>query len=185
MTVRVIGLDLSVRSSGIALPDGNTRTIAPRTTSHDPARRLHEIVTRLDCHLKAYRPDLAVIEGYNLGAIPGKLSLVRLGELGGAVRVRLFELDIPFAEIPPSVVKQYATGSGAAKKPQMVAAAKACGINVSNDDEADAWWLHAMGRARYSEMWDPPYLGGDLFDLRAGILNRIRWPFPNDDGGSR
>lgn len=162
--VLAIGLDLSTTASGVARVWGETRTIKPKAGgAKDPARRLQEIVYRLDAWLRCDRPDVAVIEGYSMGGARG-LAAFRLGELGGAVRVRLFELDIPFVEVPPTSLKHFATGNGRADKAAMVEAAKYRGAEVANDNEADAWHLRRVALAFYA--------GGELSDA----LRRLPWP---------
>jgi Holliday junction resolvasome RuvABC endonuclease subunit len=175
---RAVGLDLSCSRSGVALPDNTTRSIVPRAGSSDPARRLNEIVWRLDAYLQVERAtgvDLAVIEGYNLGPVVGRLAAVRLGEVGGAVRTRLFELGIPFIEIPPKQVKLWATGNGNASKDMMVEAAQADGAIVANHDEADAYWCHDIGRCRDGD-WRPLSAPDPLREVRSKIRRSLKWP---------
>lgn len=142
----VIGLDLSLTCSGVALTDGSTRSIRPHCGPDHPARRLNEIIGRLDGCLRHGHPTIAIIEGYNPGGHQG-FTACRLGELGGAVRLRLFELGIAYFEVAPAQLKKYATGNGGASKDEMVAAAEAAGGRPANHDEADAWWLRHMGVA--------------------------------------
>lgn len=56
-------------------------------------------------------------------------------------------LDIPFFDAEASAIKKFATGSGLAKKQQMIAAAEARGWGVTNEHEADAAHLLAWGLA--------------------------------------
>ena len=167
----IAGLDLSTKRIGYADPSGATHSISTQAGPKEPARRLHGLVWGLERLLRAVdqEPRLVVVEGYGLGS-PGRLSLVRLGELGGAVRLRLFELDIPYVEISPSSLKKYATGSGAAKKPAMIAAAAELGAPGLNDDEADAFLLRHLGRDAYG-------LDGSVeLDYRAAVIASIPWP---------
>jgi crossover junction endodeoxyribonuclease RuvC len=148
--VLAMGLDLSTVATGVARVWGETRTIKPKATSKEPARRLQEIVYRLDAWLAMDKPDVAVIEGYSPGGPGGPWTMLRLGELGGAIRVRLFEHDIPFVEVAPSSLKHFATGNGKASKADMVEAAQYRGAGVANDNEADAWHLRRVALAFYS-----------------------------------
>lgn len=167
----IAGIDLSTKRIGYAGPDGTVRSISAHAGPDDPARRLHELARTLERSLRVFppRPRLIVVEGYSL-ASPGRLSLVRLGELGGVVRLRLFELEIPYVEIPPSSLKRYATGNGSAKKDAMVAAALELGSPAGlNDDEADAWLLRHLGRAAYGLEPLPA-------DHHLEIVSSITWP---------
>lgn len=146
--MRIAGLDLSTSRIGYAAPDGDLFSISATAGASDPARRLHELLRELERLLRLFppRPDLVAVEGYSL-ASPGRLALVRLGEIGGVVRLRLFELDVPYVEIPPSSLKRFATGHGNADKYRMQARAIELGARGSvNDDEADAFHLRRMAR---------------------------------------
>lgn len=52
---------------------------------------------------------------------------------------------IPYIGVEVKTLKSYATGNGNAKKPEMIAAAKALGFDPSNDNEADALHLLRYG----------------------------------------
>lgn len=144
---RIAGLDLSTKRIGYANPDGSVFSVTANAGAEDPARRLHELVERLERLIRVFPPlpDLVVVEGYSL-ASPGRLALVRLGEVGGVVRSRLFEIGVPYVEVPPSSLKRHATGDGNADKAKMLDRALELGARVTNHDEADAWLLRRMGR---------------------------------------
>lgn len=168
--MRIAGLDLSTARIGYASPEGTLHSVTARAKADDVARRLYELLTALDRLLRLYPPlpDLVAVEGYSL-ASPGRLALVRLGEVGGAVRLRLFELDCPVCEIPPSSVKRHAVGNGNAPKERMVARAIELGARGNvNDDEADAFHLRRM--ARQAHGLDP----AELDHERDAIAN-LTW----------
>ena len=50
---------------------------------------------------------------------------------------------VPYAGVPVGTIKKHATGKGNADKAAMIAAAKACGFNPADDNEADALALLA------------------------------------------
>lgn len=172
--VRIFGLDLSTKRVGFADADGRVFSISGHAGADDPYRRLHELSREIE---RAFRlrppfPDLVAIEEYALGA-PGRISLVRLGEIGGIVRTRLFELDVPFVLVGPSKLKRFATGNGNASKEQMINAAVHGGCIgpggiAPNDDEADAWHLRRMARAAHG-------LEGALLDHERDSLAGVSW----------
>lgn len=146
--MRIAGLDLSTARIGYAAPEGGLHSVTARAGADDVARRLYELLTGLERLLRLYPPlpDLVAVEGYSL-ASPGRISLIRLGELGGAVRLRLFELGVPYVEVPPSSLKRHATGAGNADKYRMTSRAIELGARGSvNHDEADAFLLRRMAR---------------------------------------
>lgn len=172
MSTRIIGLDLSLVSSGVALPDGTTTTIRPRHV--DPrGRRLNDLGSQLWPHLDHHRPHVAIIEGYALHA-PGMLGALRRAEWVGCVLRDLRRLRVPVVEVDNAKLKSYGTGHGGADKDRMVAAAIAAGATPANDDEADAYLLRAFGLLVVD--------GIDLFNQPEDVPRRLRladtlwWP---------
>ncbi len=153
MIPNVIGLDLSLTASGVADEFG---TSAVRVRSSGP-QRLHDLreALMLACHRDTYcmaltcdregHPDLVVIEGYSLGTARQSSHAHGLGELGGVVRLALWEAGVAYVDVPPACLKKYATGVGNARKEAVLIAAVKRGAEVRDNNEADAWWLRAMG----------------------------------------
>lgn len=172
--MRVVGLDLSTKRIGFATAEGDLISISGHAGAEDPYRRLSQLRREL-AYAFAVRPPgpaLVVVEDYALGA-PGRLSLVRLGEIGGIVRTWLFEQDWPIALVSPSTVKRFATGNGNATKQDMIARAVALGARLSrfdNDDEADAFHLRRMGLASAG------LLDGKLNDHELDSVAVVKWP---------
>lgn len=165
----VVGLDLSLASTGVARVDGKTTTIKPNAGPLEPARRLFEIVTAVDYQLTGTGdpiPTLAVLEAHHYAAGRGATA-GKLAELAGAVKLRLFELDVVTVTIPAATLKKWATGNGGASKDEMLIAAEERGGKPANDDEADAYLLRAIGQA---------YGAGTWFDRQGSdeIETRIR-----------
>lgn len=157
------GVDPSTKRIGLARPDGTTTSISARAGARDPWRRLHELASAVERELRLYPgARLLVIEGPAL-AVPGRLALVRIGEVRAACGLAAFRQLLDVVEISPSSLKLFATGSGGADKDAMVAAAVAAGAAPRNDDEADAWHLHRAGELA---------LAGTIPDT----LKEISWP---------
>lgn len=179
---RIVGLDLSLTSSGIALPDGTTTTLRPDTALPDV--RLNQLYGRLHRLLEPHRPQLALIEGYALHA-PGALGLTRLAEWGGVARLVLRRMRCPYVVVPPTSLKLWACGHGHANKDRMIDAAKAAGATPANDDEADAYLLRAIGLLTVDDI--------DLFQdpreriRRLALADDLAWPdlrdLPSSDVG--
>lgn len=144
--MNVVGLDLSLTSTGIAYADGTTCSI---TSKQRGAARLADLRNRIVAEV-VYdgAPNLVAVEGYSYGSVNGG---ERIGELGGVIRVALFDHGIPYVEVSPNSVKLYAAGVGNADKDKVLSAAVLrAGFEMSND-EADAWWLRAMTLDFYGE----------------------------------
>lgn len=96
-----------------------------------------------------------------------------IGELGGVIRVALFERGIKYVEIPPTCRAKFATGKGNAGKSEVVSSVSArTGIVWSGkgaDDMCDAWILEEalrfkLGIARFE--WPKLHVDG---------LDKVDW----------
>lgn len=148
MSFKVSGLDLSMTGTGVAWVrgDGNlcTTMISPKGTGDNRLVLIRSLV--LDY---VQGSELVLIEGY----LNRSMSAGITGMVHGAVRSGLIAAGIPYATIPPASLKKYATGRGGASKTDMALAAfKRGGVEFTNDNECDAWWLWqaAMDNAGFS-----------------------------------
>lgn len=181
--MRIIGLDLSLTSTGVANENGQ-RTLKAQTTGmkrlvklrDEALRSAHMPTQRFDqfgcfkgfCHDHV---DLVVIEGYSMGTARQSSHAHGLGELGGVVRLALFEAGIPYVDIAPASLKKYATGKGNASKDLVYGEAiRRLGYTGQSNDEADAMWLRAMALDAYGE----PIVKMPAANRTA--LDAIRWP---------
>lgn len=155
--MRVVGVDLSLTATGYADERGSG---VIRVKVRGP-ERLAEIRDELMRRIGRFTPalpdepedggwapggrPLVVLEGYSY-ASKGR-SVVDIGELGGVIRLLLWEEAIPYIEVPPAVLKKFATGRGNAGKPEMLdAAIRHWAYEDSPDDNAvDAYLLRLMG----------------------------------------
>lgn len=157
--MKVLALDLSLTSTGVAYPLGSVgRWIPPSGVVG--MERLQWLRCRLAESWVECGVDLVVIEGYSFGmARPTKgqgggqpSHAHALGELGGVIRFTLWNNAVPYVDVAPASLKKYATGKGNAKKESvLVEAVKRLGYDGSSTDEADALWLRAMALDAYGE----------------------------------
>lgn len=158
--LRVVGLDLSLTSSGIS--DGQSAHVIQTGPDELLEARLDRLVRGVvsfvlsptqwtDTQPQGTLADLVVIEGASYGSKGSgveQLSALRL-----MVRHRLWRMAVPFALVAPPTLKLYTTGNGKATKPQMVAAVDerhmtgfaSVKVKDGRDDLADAFALAAMG----------------------------------------
>ncbi|EST24497.1 hypothetical protein [Streptomyces roseochromogenus] len=163
---RVVGLDLSMTATGVALWDGTTVTVKLKGTGDQRLIGLRDAL--------AYMVDgseLAVIED-----MPARLqanAAKAVGFVHGTVRTLLLDLRVPYAAVSPATLKAYATGKGNADKTAMaIAALKRAGLEFGDDNECDAWWLRMAGL---------DWLGRPEFSLPAAQRDRLikaTWPVP-------
>lgn len=142
----VVGLDLSLTSTGYASGE-DQRNITTKNTG--PAR-LHDISTAIAEILVELDDPVVMVEGYSFGSRNSQAHAI--GELGGVVRLTLWNLRIPYVEIPPTCRAKFATGKGNAAKTEVMSAISArTGIVWSGkgaDDRCDAWILEECGRVK-------------------------------------
>ncbi|TLQ48121.1 crossover junction endodeoxyribonuclease RuvC [Streptomyces marianii] len=140
----VVGLDLSLTSTGVA-GEGWTDRIRTKLRGDE---RLRHLVGAVAPFVKA--ADLVVMEGpsYGHAALAGHEDLAGLRVL---VRQFCYRQSIPYAVIPPSTLKLYATGYGKASKGEVRSAvADLYGVyteGAARYDEADAYVAMAAGMA--------------------------------------
>ena len=171
--LRVMGLDLSLRSTGVALPDGTTYRI--KTRDKDGDRRLVHIRSDIRDDLAEHRPHLVVIEDLPVHAKASGIT----GMVHGVVRCELADAEVPYAYVVPATLKKFATDNGNATKVDMadaaylVAGAEFPGdLNAKGEggDMCDAWWLRVAGH---------DWLGLPLFDMpqaQRDRLSKAKWP---------
>lgn len=171
--MKVAAADLSIAKSGLARVDGTLATIKPTSKGYARLRPLAGAILSELLHA-----DLVILEGYDPHP-RGALALIRAAELGGMVRAGLEELAVAWLDVPPSVLKKYATGKGNAPKDAVTLAAIAAGATLSSssaDDEADAYWLRRVGIELLETAGGHPPRDAlaDFATKHAGTLDRVR-----------
>jgi len=159
---RVLGLDLSLTATGYAYNDEVGGVFKSKATGMRRLAETREMVLDL-----AHEADVVVLEGYGFSS----QKAVVQGELGGVIRLALYDRRIPYAEVAPATLKKFTTGKGNADKDAMIAAAiRRFGFEGISNNFADAWLLRAMGLAYYAPTADaiPGY------QLEA--LDKVTWP---------
>ena len=158
-----MALTPSLTGTGIAGTDGTLRTIRPGKLRGVP--RLVHIRDAVALEVVGFA--MVVIEGYSYGS-KGR-ALFDIGELGGVLRVLFYELGLVVVEVPPSNLKQFATGKGNAGKEEVMAAAiRQLGYAGHDNNQSDALWLREMALAQYD--------GRALTKVQKAALAKVEWP---------
>ena len=172
--MKVIGLDLSLSSTGVACSLGWTQRIriGPRAAiggrpEEQTFARLREIRDKVLFHVGF--ADLVVVEGLAVASTTGQ-HLTRAG-LWHLVMEKV-DREFAWAQVPPATLKKYATGKGNAGKDEVLAAVikRFPDVEVRGNDEADALVLAAMGA---------DHLGKPMVDMPAvnrSSLEKVAWP---------
>lgn len=143
--MEIIGLDLSLTSTGLALADGSTQAIRVKSSGME---RLDALERRILEALDGLKDPVVIVEGYSFNSKNSHAHA--LGELGGVVRLAFWRRGIAWIDVPPTNRARFATGKGNANKAAVVSAVSArTGITWSNDDELDAWVLQEMALAKF------------------------------------
>lgn len=169
--LRVLGLDLSLTSTGVALPNGTTATIKTEAVEALEVR-LDIIVTGIIHALNGLLPDLVVVEDLPRNARGAGST----GPVHGAVRYWFHERGTPIATPTAASIKKYATGVGNCGKTMMALAAQSrAGIDFGDHgDECDAWWLRAAALDAYGH----PVV--DVPKAQRAALDKVDWPILDD-----
>lgn len=169
---RVIGVDLSLQSTGIGVIDNHVGYAHRLTTG---TMRGHPRLEYLAVNVVRWckDADLVVIEGAAFGKNQGAFNL---GGLWWVVTHRMWQAGIRYAVVPPTCLKKYATGRGtgpeASKDRVLAAVVKRYGnVDIDGNDKADAFVLAAMGAH---------WLGHPIVSVpeaNAAVLTTIKgWP---------
>lgn len=162
--MNVLALDLSLTATGIAHCDGTVDTWRTTATGHERLAILRDRITAL---LWA-DIDVVAIEGYAYGRVN---KMADIGEWGGVARLALRDAGQTYVVIPPSNLKQYATGKGNASKAEvLVAAVTRLGYQGHDDNQADALWLRQMTLDAYG------HAGLAMPQTHRGALDKLTWP---------
>ena len=140
----IIGLDLSLTATGVATPDV-LEIIATHPTGQptDVIDRCATIAARIHPHIE--HADLIIIEDLP----PARANaLKKLGKLHGVIEWHLAHVwGSNYRYLPPSTIKKLATGRGNAPKLEVIIAARErLGLDVTDDNLADAAWLRVAGQ---------------------------------------
>lgn len=165
MTPVIVGLDLSLRATGIDYGTGGPKVIHTKCSGVPRLAWYREQILEV---IALTIPDLAVIEDYAFSRAAAHAH--QLGELGGVIRLALWDRDITTVEIVPSSLKKWLTGKGNAGKDDMVAVAARLGCPANNNNAVDAWALRQMALYEYG-CGEVPATG-----YRDEAVAKITWP---------
>ena len=174
-----IGIDPSLTATGWATHEGRSglitselRGIARVADLRQRFNRvIQETISRLPIigrgEITCARPerDFYAIEGYSFAS---QYSAHQLGELGGVIRLYLFERRRPYVDIPPPTLKKFATGSGRAKKDELrLAVWRRWQKEFKTEHEVDAFILAKIAEAVFG---DP----GPLTQFQSEVVRRCK-----------
>lgn len=150
----ILGLDISLSATGWALVEPSGHLLAMGTIKSKPDAdrfaRFDRILQTLK-HVVSFKLlQLVVIEGYSFNSF-GKVF--DIAELSGIIKYELWKNKIHFIEVPPNTLKKFVTGKGNSDKNIMMQKAyKQWGIEFTDDNVCDAFYLAKYGHANFEEL---------------------------------
>jgi crossover junction endodeoxyribonuclease RuvC len=149
--MRVIGIDQSYSGFAFCVDGDSKKKSYPLSKFYHEIDRLYVMRREFRAWLKEQvaqdkrNIDLIVMEGYSNAS---KFGREAMGELGGMVKLEIYEQwDVPLI-VPPTSLKKFVTGKGNAKKNEMLLGVyKQWGVEFSDDNQADAYALEQFGIA--------------------------------------
>lgn len=176
----VVGIDLSLTSTGIAVLNGEHHTLYRVRSSGKKDDTLAQRRARLDSIAGqvvnvavSHAPDLVVIEGPSMNSQHGHPH-----DRSGLWWLVVFSLQgrgLSVMEVPPNNRIKYATGKGAgpdASKDAVLTAVvrRYSDIEVKGNDQADALLLAAIGRRMLGDPIEPSVPSANLAALTKLVL---------------
>ena len=147
-----IGIDQSLNHTGVALVDSLGNAIACHAIIVKKLRgaeRLAHVQKELADFLGCYSKVIAgAIEGPSLGS---KHREFDLGEISGVLKADFFTRGIDLIVVPPTTLKKFVTGKGAASKGQMLYSVNhKYALSLTDDNLADAFGLARFSLFHYA-----------------------------------
>lgn len=159
----IIGLDVSLTSTGMATWDSESNVFTRPDQFPSSMERYDYILNMIMLEISSVwndvgDPPCVMIEGY---AFAKRSSHAHAqGELGGIIRRELWMKEIPYVEVPPNNLKQFATGKGNASKADVISAVTLKTgrewIGKGAEDRVDAWVLRQMAKTNLIPEYDWP-----------------------------
>ena len=153
-----LGIDPSLNSTGLALLTDECLTTWTWQTKLMGIERLYELDQLINELLVDARPKIVFLEDY---AFSKGNQAHQAGEWGGCIRLALHRHNVQRRLPAPTQVKKFACSGAAQKSEIMLNLFKRWGLDVPQEDEADATVMALM--ALYSSMRP----------------EAMRWPSPN------
>lgn len=138
---------------GFAHSDGHYGTWQLQSGADDhPGRRLERLREHIYAAQRSWGIDAVAFEDASFGS-PNPNVQAMHNELRGVIKLVAAELDLKvIGPFHPTTIKSFATGSGRAKKHDMIRAAETqLGIRTTDDNVADA--LFILELAKHPRQW--------------------------------
>jgi crossover junction endodeoxyribonuclease RuvC len=159
-----VGLDPSLTAFGVAAyGDGYQQTWLLKSTDRGIDRLLN-LTYQLSDVFDEIQKSHAIADVAVEDTVRASLSASSLGELAGVVKLtchtRLTGAGRYPLRVPPTTLKKFATGRGNAKKPEvMLSVFKKWGVEILDDNLADAYVLARIASGQAGTAYEKEVLG--------------------------
>lgn len=172
---KIIGLDLSLTSTGVAVysvVDNSDFTRVIKTNNKNSYMdRYHKILAEIEREILDLN-SIVFIEGYSLGSFSKSTAMSNLIELGGIIRASLWKRNVKYVVVPPTTLKKFLTGKGNSKKEDIkLNVYKKYGKEFKTSDEADAYGLMALG---YAFLCNKTITGKELTSVERDCCSKLK-----------
>jgi Holliday junction resolvasome RuvABC endonuclease subunit len=141
VSVKVVGLDLSITGTGLAYPSGDGDAVTELIKTNEKAGDARLVQIRETILDRCAGAEFALIEAPTARSASSVIS----GMVHGVVRLALIDLGVSYGSALPATIKKYATGKGNGNKiPMALEALKRAGREFPDDNQCDAWWAWVM-----------------------------------------
>ena len=171
--MKVLGIDPSLTSTGLALVEGGrvirTERVRSKLKGHERVREI--LIAIRNLAIDDDEVDIVGIEGPAFRAKGS--SVVQIFGLWGIITHKLWEWKVPYYVVPPSNRMKYATGKGQISKDEVLAAVidrYRDLVQVTGNDVADALIVAAMGARHFEEP-----LESSLPQTHLKALEGVQW----------
>lgn len=152
--MRIMGIDPSLANTGVAIVENtkmmNSFSIKSSPLGKTPTHEIKRILTikqRIIRIIEKFKPELVVIEGVAMMVRRGG-AMSQLSGLNYLIREFVYNNDIDFLIIPPTMLKKFIIGKGIGGKELMLLETyKRYKISFSDNNICDAYGLALIGDA--------------------------------------
>lgn len=148
--MRVLSLDLSINCPGYCVSDGDSYIASGYLEQEDKRASVYSRIEKNLEHLASLisKYEIKAVWMEEIAPSSKGASSQMLIEQQGIVKYWCRYRGIPVSSFGITAVKKFMTGSGVAKKPEMIAAVQGLGYCVDQNDEADAisCWLYGLSQ---------------------------------------
>lgn len=147
-----VGIDHSLTGTGVVVIDQDGCILEQKLIKTSPDKideeRMTYIIDELSFIPKIVRLKRAYIEGPSF--MSTGQAVLQMGALHYLIRIFLYRKKVKYKIIAPGTLKKFTTGSGAAKKEQMLLHIfKKWGIEFKDNNTADAYCLARLALEEY------------------------------------